>query len=155
MGKVYIHLAPPKGCGGCLFKSNNCCDFIGYTGRARMLICKPGKDCTVKATTRARRDEIIAQYGKADYGWGRENAAKGGAAAKEKRSVGRPLKFDQMKAWELYERERLNDKALAAAMGVSRNGIRSWRIRNNYPANVENNNKPVDRAPTLPPGVSI
>lgn len=154
MGKMHIMLACPKGCRGCLFLSHNCCDFIGMTGTARMKICKPGVDCTVKATTKKRKEEIMAIYGKTRQGKEQEAHKRGGrnrAVNCERKHTGRHRKFDQMEAWKMYENERMSDRAIAERLGVKENTIAKWRWRNGYPPNRSNAHTLLEREPTLPP----
>lgn len=157
MARIYITLTTPKDCRGCLFLCDNACDFIGQTGRARTPICKPGKDCTVKATTHERKDEIHSLYGRTQRASDAERARNGGFARAEKlkNNRGRKMSFDELAAWNMYEHERLNDAAIAQRIGVDQQVIARWRVRRGYPANYDCRNQLVDREPTEPPGMQI
>lgn len=128
--------------GKCFFKDmDGLCNFIGKTGHARILICRCGEKCIVRADTPARYKEIMRIY-----------TQKKRIFAPEDRSAKEYIpKFDEMKAWKLYEEQRLEDAEIAEQMGVARTTIAKWRYCRGYPTNTANRyGKKADRPPTKP-----
>lgn len=92
-------------CGG-----DRICDYIGHTGHARSLICPPGALCTVKSkVTRKPRQDGRKHNGRA-YTW------------------------DTAKALSMYK-QGARDPEIADALGVRREAVWHWRIRQKLTAN--------------------
>lgn len=101
-----------KHCANCIYRCYitaglYCCDYIGYTGHARSLICPPGARCTEKRTVRRAPPNPN----------GRPKAV-----------------FDEAICMELY-RKGMSDIQIGKRLGLSKNPIASWRARNKLPAN--------------------
>lgn len=98
-----------SGCAGCddwvKCGATWICDYSNRHGHSRSLICRPGKYCTVKSSTRGRR-----------------------------KRDGKGLAWDESRAIEVYEKGG-SDADIARAVGVSRQVIGAWRKRRNMPAN--------------------
>ena len=115
MGRRY----DPEECSGCLFQcSEGTCDFMVVTGRARSGICPPGDGCTVRAETE-----------RAYYARCREYRTGAIPPPPGNRTVGRKgrLPFDESRAWQLYSKERMNDREIADVLGVTPPVIYRWR----------------------------
>ena len=99
-------------CEGCIYRAYicsglYCCDYIGFTGHARSLVCPPGKLCTLKKAAPRRTPN----------------------------PCGAPrAKFDEEMCLRLY-REGLSDNQIARHFGLSKTPIASWRKRNGLAAN--------------------
>lgn len=112
-------------CRGCIYRKRifraniEYCNYLEETGRARMLICPPGKDCTVRETRRKAAPLTTPQQHAFDF------------AQKRSRGV-----LDAQRAAELYDR-KLCDGEIARELGVAVNTICGWRKRTGRTPNLE------------------
>ena len=101
-----------KHCADCIYRCYitaglYCCDYIGYTGHARSLICPSGARCTEKKTVQRTPPNPN----------GRPKAV-----------------FDEATCMQLYQKG-MSDIKIGKHFGLSKNPIAAWRARNNLPSN--------------------
>lgn len=114
-----------KHCRGCIYwKRISCtqveyCNYLEETGHPRILICPPGKDCTVRETKRKVAPMSTPQQHAFDF------------VKKKHRGV-----LDVQRAAELYDR-KLCDGEIARELGVAVNTICGWRKRTGRTPNLE------------------
>lgn len=114
-----------KYCRGCVYwKRISCtqveyCNYLEETGRPRILICPPGKDCTVRETKRKAAPLATPQQHAFDF------------VKKRHRGV-----LDVQRAEELYDKS-LCDGEIARALSVGVTTICGWRKRTGRTPNLE------------------
>lgn len=111
-----------------------------------MSICNENcKNCYYYATFIGCCDYLLTA------GRPRQCPAGDGCAKKLVRLKGAP-KIDDGQAWRLYEKERLSDAEIAAALGTKRLQIFKWRKAFGYPPNKRGSIE-LKREPTKPPEI--
>lgn len=113
-------------CGKCKYRgSGECgCDYLGMTGRARILVSPGvGEECTAFAPMTGEPERKRAQMTI------RPNA---GERREAQEARGRERVFRQMKA--MYE-EGMSDRAIAAELHVSPTSVKRWRGREGLSVN--------------------